>query len=142
MSAVLKIVDEHLGKGRDAPFELYLASERLTVRELIYRRVADEVDMIRRAAAQPRDNRHRTRSFLIRLDPSSAEARLNTGVSCPPGAPPPDLDAEMTAAEEAFRNHHFIMLLDDRQLTDLNEEIAVTAGNELVFLRLVPLVGG
>src|SRR5690348_6869326 len=74
MTALLKIVDEHFGKGRDPAFELRLASERITARELIRRRTAEEV-----AQVNQRQNDVRlgaTRSFLIRH--AAVEAKLNT----------------------------------------------------------------
>jgi hypothetical protein len=34
------------------------------------------------------------------------------------------------------------MLVDDRQIGDLDEPIVLTPDSEVVFLRLTPLVGG
>jgi len=136
MKAELKIVDEHFGKGRDSAFELRLASERITARALIRRRTAEEVAQVN----QRRNDVHlgTTRSLLIRH--TEAEAKLN--------APKPrptklfDETEEFQAAVRAFEQKRFIMLFDDRQIIDLDEEIAVTSTSEMIFLRLVSLAGG
>jgi hypothetical protein len=136
MTALLKIVDEHFGKGRDPAFELRLASERITARELIRRRTAEEV-----AQVNQRQNDVRlgaTRSFLIRH--AAVEAKLNTPKSRPIRLF--DEREEFEAAVRAFEQNRFVMLFDDRQITDLDEDITVTPTSEMVFLRLVPLVGG
>ncbi|ADU07018.1 hypothetical protein ML5_1481 [Micromonospora sp. L5] len=43
---------------------------------------------------------------------------------------------------DAFRRNAFVVLVDDRQVTDLGEKIHLHAGSRVTFLKLVPLVGG
>ncbi|MFI7320311.1 hypothetical protein [Streptomyces venezuelae] len=43
---------------------------------------------------------------------------------------------------EAFGRNGLLVLVGDRQVTDLDENIVLTSGTEVTFLRLVPLVGG
>lgn len=45
-------------------------------------------------------------------------------------------------ALDAFIRRSFLLLVDDRQVQSLDEQIRVDEGTEVVFLRLVPLVGG
>jgi hypothetical protein len=42
----------------------------------------------------------------------------------------------------AFGSNGFLVLVGERQLTDLDERVDLTASTEVTFLRLVPLVGG
>ncbi|MFJ3101296.1 hypothetical protein [Streptomyces sp. NPDC086835] len=42
----------------------------------------------------------------------------------------------------AFGSNGFLVLVGERQLTDLDERVDITASTEVTFLRLVPLVGG
>jgi hypothetical protein len=42
----------------------------------------------------------------------------------------------------AFKRNGFVVLVDDRQVTDLDEVLEVSADTEVSFVRLVPLVGG
>jgi hypothetical protein len=134
MAAVAKIVDEQLGKGRGPAIILRIASERVTARELILRRVADEV-----AVANSRQE-YPARSFLIRFDPTSVADTLSPAKR----TKPVHLDEaeEVEAALAAFTATRFVMLADDRQITDLDESIVLTPDSEVVFLRLTPLVGG
>ena len=45
-------------------------------------------------------------------------------------------------ALHGFERSHVIVLVDDRQVEALDEEIVLTPRTDVVFLRLVPLVGG
>lgn len=48
----------------------------------------------------------------------------------------------MRAALEAFERNGFILLVEDRQVETLEEEIRVRPDTQVTFLKLVPLVGG
>ena len=144
MQAVLKIVDECFGTGageRRPALELRLVSERITARDLIRRRVADEVETASRARSEHVAGHARTRSFLIPLDQDSPETRLNA-----PAKPRRlrlfDEQAEYARAIRAFEKHQFILLLDERQIDRLDDEVALTQDSEAVFLYLTPLIGG
>ena len=141
MVAILKIVDKQLGTIASDGFELHLASERLTARKLIERRVTDEVEIINEKRRKSRSGHDRTRSFLVRIDPTSTEKQLN--------APKPprrhiamNETAEIETAIKGFESNAFVMLFDDRQIEDLDAELTVTPNSEVVFLRMTPLVGG
>ncbi len=142
MGAVLTLVDEHFGRGRDDPFEIHLASERTTGRELIAKRVSDEIALLEARARSNSAAHERTRSFLVRFDPSSPEAQLNEAT--PRRSKPITYDEreEVAAAEAAFAANKFVMLFDDAQVEDLDQALTVTPTSELIFLRLVPLIGG
>ena len=43
---------------------------------------------------------------------------------------------------DAFRRNAFVVLVDDRQVTDLGEKVHLHAGSRVTFLKLVPLVSG
>lgn len=43
---------------------------------------------------------------------------------------------------EAFGRNAFVVLVDDRQVTELDEEVHLRMGSRVTFLKLVPLVGG
>lgn len=145
MQSVLKIVDECFGTGggdRRPALELRLASERISARELIRRRIADEVEAVNHRQAEYAAGHARSRSFLIPLDADSAEMRLN------PASARPIKRRAFVEAEEydraitAFEKNQFILLFDERQISDLDDAIAVTPNSEVVFLYLTPLIGG
>ncbi|MEU3602730.1 hypothetical protein ABZ714_29045 [Streptomyces sp. NPDC006798] len=113
--ALVTFVDETTSGDRSDGWGVEIAEERLALRELIRRRVFQEV----------------------------AEARAGSAVRPGPGSgPAPDPEAETAAALRAFERNGFLVLVAERQLTGLDDEVELRPGTEVVFLRLVPLVGG
>jgi hypothetical protein len=113
---------------------LELLTERVTVRELIRSRVYQEVTEYnaRQASAAPAPR--------SRLVPPSLEERMLNGEPQAPSRR--DWQAEYEKAVKAFERNGFLLLVGKRQLTDLDEEIELRPDSEVVFLKLVPLVGG
>jgi hypothetical protein len=57
-------------------------------------------------------------------------------------APPMTLEEVTTVALEGFRRNAFFLIVDGRQVTELDEVIPFSTTSEVRFLRLVPLIGG
>jgi hypothetical protein len=131
MATALTIHDEGTSGGRIRSFRLQLASERITVRELIERRVTQEVEQYN--SAQPE-------RFEGLVQPTGSERVLN-GYRLPKKRM---LDAAEQSAKaiEAFERSGFFLLVDDRQLDRLEDEIVVRPDTEVRFVKLVPLIGG
>ena len=131
MATALTVHDEGTSGGRIRSFKLHLAAERISVRELIERRVTQEVEEYNRA--QPE-------CFQGLVQPTDAERVLNGYRLRQKRA----LDAaeQRAKAVEAFERSGFFVLVDDRQLDRLEDEIAVRPDTEVRFVKLVPLVGG
>ncbi|WP_327634288.1 hypothetical protein OHB24_30425 [Kribbella sp. NBC_00482] len=53
-----------------------------------------------------------------------------------------DWEPQADRAIEAFGRNGFFVLVDDRQVTELDEELELTADSDIRFVRLVQLVGG
>ena len=53
-----------------------------------------------------------------------------------------DAERQFGQAVEAFGRNGFLVLVDDRQVTDLDARLDLRMGTEITFLKLVPLVGG
>ena len=112
MAASVRVVDEHFGASapvRRSACELRLASERVTPREIIRRRVESEVEDVNRAKAAHLEGHARTRSFLISLEAGSPEARLNGVLSSKHKPKLCDVEHEAQRALDAFQNRSFIM---------------------------------
>jgi hypothetical protein len=141
MAAILKMIDEHFGsdaRGRRPGGELRLISERVTPREIIRRRVEQEV-------AELNDTRRSsgiTRSFIVDLPSHSPEALLNGRLASKQPLILLDADVEADRALAAFQKGAFILLADDHQVEDLDAPITVGSDSEIVFLYLTPLKGG
>jgi hypothetical protein len=131
MEAALRIYDETPGAERRPATTLRLASERVTARDLIRRRVEQEV------AAY---NGAKDEVFQGLVQPSKSEQLLN-GFKLKMRRP---LDAEeqVGVALAAFEKNGFVLLFDDRQIDDLDEAVIVTPESFATFIKLTPLVGG
>jgi len=145
MQSVLKIVDECFGTGageRRPALELRLVSERITARDLIRRRIGDEVETANRQRAEYAAGHIRSRSFLIPLGKDAPEVKLNAPRARPARPRLFDENVEYDRAVKAFESHQFILLFDERQVDHLDDAIVVRPESEAVFLYLTPLIGG
>jgi hypothetical protein len=127
----LTVYDELTSGGRTNELTLEFLTERITVRELIRSRVYQEVTEYN--ARQPEH-------FRGLVQPTDAEQVLN-GYRLRQRRKI-DWQAQYDKAITAFRGNGFLVLVEDRQLTELDEGIELRAGTEVTFLKLVPLVGG
>jgi hypothetical protein len=133
MSTTLTIRDETTFSfgGDDVAFTLDVPAERLTVRELIRTRVYQEV----------RDyNLRQPEYFRGLVQPTDAERTLNGFKVRRRRTIDPEKQFER--AIESFYRNGFLVLIDDRQVEDLEDEIEVGPETTVTFLKLVPLVGG
>jgi hypothetical protein len=112
-------------------FALELPEPTLTVRELIRARVHEEV----RAHNESRPDR-----FLGLVQPTDTERDLN-GYRFRKRRPV-NWTKQAEVALAAFESNGFILLVNDRQVESLDEQVRVDPGSRITFLKLVPLVGG
>ncbi len=136
MPVTLTIRDETTAGQRLSELTLDGLSERITVRELIRSRVYQEVkDINVRAALLP--NRP---AFHALVQPSDAERELN-GYRL---KKPREIDwkKQFDVAVQAFEHKSFLILIDDKQATGLDEEFDIGPCSQVSFVKLVPLVGG
>ncbi|MFE0249746.1 hypothetical protein [Streptomyces sp. NPDC059010] len=128
---IVMFVDETTSGSRSDGWGLEIAEERLTVRELIRRRVFQEVaeynartPEVFQGLVQPRDAERVLNGYALRT-----ARRI-------------DPEAQTELALKAFAGNGFLVLVGDRQVTELDAEIELALGTEITFLKLVPLVGG
>ncbi|MGW7262437.1 hypothetical protein [Streptomyces sp. NPDC054842] len=129
--ATVTIVDETTSGDRGAGWGIEIAEERLTVGELIRRRVFQEVAEY---------NARRPRVFQGLVQPEDTERVLNGYALRTPRRVDPE--AQTALALKAFAGNGFLVLVGDRQVTGPDEEIDLAPGTEVTFLKLVALVGG
>ncbi|GHB17892.1 hypothetical protein GCM10010306_007600 [Streptomyces umbrinus] len=127
----MTFVDETTSGDRGAGWGLEIAEERLALRELIRRRVFQEVAEF---------NARTPEVFQGLVQPKDTERVLNGYALRTPRRIDPEVQTEL--ALKAFAGNGFLVLVGDRQFTDLDEEIELTLGTEVTFLKLVALVGG
>ena len=158
MTTLLDVYDEQRpGAERQLRHRLELPAARITGAELIRCRITADValhnaDVRRRAGAQSMESGgllERSDHWLV--TPGAVERALNGergGYGGGPGsrlAGGPDLvesEPLVKLALEAFARNGFFMIVDGRQVTDLDEVLTIEDDSAAVFLRLVQLVGG
>lgn len=130
MTATLTVRDETATGAVLHQRTLDFLDEHVTVRELITRRVQEEVREYNRAAERG--------VFVGLVQPTDAEAALN-GVRTRREV---SWKRQRDAALAAFLANGFFVLVGDRQVESLDERIHIGLGTEVSFVKLVPLVGG
>ena len=128
---MVTFVDETTSGDRGAGWGLEIAEERLALRELIRRRVFQEVAEF---------NARTPEVFQGLVQPKDTERVLNGYALRTPRRIDPEAQTEL--ALKAFTGNGFLVLVGDRQFTDLDDEIELALGTEVTFLKLVALVGG
>lgn len=118
----------------DVVYELVIEFDTptITAQELITRRVRTEVYTYNQKAEHAISN-----SLVI---PTEQERILNGKPAKPKRLIDPD--EQVKIAINAFKNNGFFILVDDEQITELDDEIVITPKTVINFIKLMPLVGG
>ncbi|WP_428662006.1 hypothetical protein [Runella sp.] len=128
----LSFLDESMVGAVINQLDIETQAPVLSVREIIELRVRAEVD---------RFNQQREQSYFNGLiAPVDAEKTLN-GYLLKPNQ---KIDAEKQyyIAVDAFQKNGFFMLINDKQVDDLNETFTLTPYTKISFVKITPLVGG
>lgn len=133
MHTQVTVRDELVFRVGRPPVEFVLGfpSDRMTVRELIGSRVAQEVAKF---------NDSPTECFQGLIQPTGAEQTLN-GYRVPRHHTI-DAGEQLQRALAAFERNGFILLVDDRQVERLDDLVILQPTTVVTFLKLIPLVGG
>ncbi|MEV4516614.1 hypothetical protein AB0K00_47650 [Dactylosporangium sp. NPDC049525] len=126
----VKIHDETAAGRVVSALELDVSGP-VRLRELIRLRVREEV---------ARYNARPVERFQGLVRPTAAEADLNGYRMATPARI--DWEQQADAALTAFDRNGFFVLVGDRQVEDLDEELTLDEAARVVFIRLVQLVGG
>ncbi len=125
------IRDEILGKGIQHELLLNLDIEFSTVKELIRERIHAEVNAY---------NTKQPEYFNSLIQPTNAEVTLN-GYRLK-AKRKMDVEEQCKLAFEGFKNNGYFLLINDNQVTDLEERVQIKEQMQLTFIKLTPLVGG
>lgn len=131
MVVALKIKDETPLGELISESTLQFPADRVSVKELIEQRVEKEVSQYNPSSAE------RLHGLV---QPAEFECELNeVGLR---KEKPIDVVEQKCIAVEAFNRNRFFLLVNDKQLTSLDDEILITPNTMVTFLKLVPLIGG
>ncbi|MCI4670344.1 MAG: hypothetical protein MRZ79_19560 [Bacteroidia bacterium] len=127
----INILDENFAGKILHEISLEINKDSYLLREIIDMRVREEVK---------RYNESLPKYFHGLVKPTDAEATLN-GYSID-GKRKIDAEKQVYVALNAFKRNAFFVLVDNKQVTDLDEEIDLLSERRISFVRLTPLVGG
>lgn len=128
---ILTINDATLGGDILNKITLDVFNEMITVRDLIAARVETEVNSY---------NKKLPEYFNGLVKPTDAEKTLN-GFKIK-SRKKIDVEKQTYVALDAFLSNGYFILIDDQQVTDLEQEILVSKTTTINFVKLTPLVGG
>ena len=133
MLTLLNVRDQStagLGKTEHM-FNVRVSADTISVRELIRRRVYQEVHEY---------NRRKPEFFHLLVQPGEAErTRYGFRMARPR---PIDPQEQFEKAIEGFERNGFVILVDGRQVEGLEAQFEARPETSVTFLKLVPLVGG
>ena len=128
---MVAVRDETTSGGAEHALTLEFLDERISARELIRARVFQEVSEFNarkpalfRGLVRPRDAEQTREGFRLRAPRAI------------------DWDEQFARALTAFQTNGFILIVDDRQVEDLDQMIDLRHDSSVSFLKLTPLVGG
>lgn len=131
MTATVTVYDESMSGEKTNALSLAFLTARVSARELIRCRVYEEVREYNlstpeyfRGLVQPADAERVLNGVRLRL-----RRRI-------------DWEKQYALAIQAFERNGFFLLVDDRQVERLDEEIDLKLATQVSFVKLVPLVGG
>lgn len=132
MSAIqLRIKDETFGGKILNEISISLASEHVTVKDIIAARVYQEVAEYNSKLPEIYNGLVKPETAEIALNGYKMRKRVKV-----------DAEKQVYTALDAFQNNGFFVLIDNRQAEDLDEEVLLTHDSTVSFIKLTPLVGG
>jgi hypothetical protein len=131
MPVTIHVWDEVIPGRRFSAEAVTVPQPEITTRELIRSRVQQEVE---------RHNQNQPGVFRGLVQPEESEQILN-GFRMKVQRTL-DWKVQFERACSSFDRNGFLILVDGRQVSDLDESIALRADSEVQFVKLVPLVGG
>jgi hypothetical protein len=125
------ILDEQLNGSITNQFEIEIENETISIQELIEKRVTQEVENY---------NNKLPEYYKGLVEPTDAEKTLN-GFKLTKRQLI-DTEKQVYVALEAFQKNSFFILVDNRQIEELNQEIKINKHSKISFVKLTPLIGG
>lgn len=126
-----RIFDAPLQGERAAAGWVRLDAGPAALRDLIRGRIQQEVE---------RYNQSLPETFQGLVQPEESEQILN-GFRMKTQRPL-DFEAQCRRAYASFEKNGFLVLVDGKQVTDLDARLDLREDSEIDFIKLVPLVGG
>lgn len=127
----VRLYDAPLHGARTAAGGILLDAGPATLRDLIRGRLQQEVERYNSALPE---------AFQGLVQPEESEQILN-GFRMKTKRPL-DCDVQCRRAFTSFEKNGFLVLVDGKQVTELDSQFDLHENSEIDFIKLVPLVGG
>lgn len=127
----IQIFDAVLHGERTAISGVRVDSGPVALREIIRQRLHQEVERYNRALPE---------IFQGLVQPEESEQILN-GFRMKTKRPL-DFETQCRRAYQSFERNGFLVLVDGKQITELDAPLHLREDSEVEFMKLVPLVGG
>jgi hypothetical protein len=144
----IEVRSQVFGGNQDSPsllpVFLNLLQEHLTVAELIQRTVEEQVRELLLQLLDAQQVHHALERHYLTTEEIVAQAQK--GAVRYPSKPSQisqiEVKAEVHRAIRAFEAGSYIILVNGQQVESLDEELTLSMNTKVIFLRLMPLVGG
>lgn len=125
------VIDEQLNGTVTNQFEIEIENKAITAKKIIETRVIQEVKNY---------NNKLPEYYNGLIEPSEGEKTLN-GIRLKKKKLI-DPEKQVYVALDAFQKNTFFILVDNKQIEDLHQEIMLTEHSKISFVKLTPLIGG
>jgi|SRR5579859_3923314 len=144
---IVEVRSRIVGANAELPtVEVEVVPEQLTASQLISRTVAAQIRELEQGYQLDHERvlRALQRQYLTdpELHEQANQGRIGLPSAMPPVIQPIDVQQETAKAVDAFRRKTFLILVDGKQVDQLDETVILTQSSKIVFMRLTPLVGG
>jgi hypothetical protein len=139
MSSTLTISGKVLGRTKPLfqNWSISLSSPSLTLKDLILHIVLEEIEAFR--------IRQQERRLVKVLSPEEIRQGVQRGKIDMGGQEiisAVDVEAAIENAWQSFADGFYFVFIDDKQIETLDSLVNLNDNSEVIFLRLIPLVGG
>lgn len=125
------VKDQTIGGVGVNQINLSFENDLITVKDLIIRRVRKEVEIYNRKVATP---------YTGLVVPDKIERVLNKKINSNKNWV--DFEKQSYVALDGFTKNQYFVIINDKQVENLEEEINLALVKEVEFIKLTPLVGG
>ncbi len=130
MNTVL-IKDQTFGGDSTNQISLQFEDDLITVKDLIISRVRKEVEICNKQATTP---------YFGLVIPDRVEKVLNKQSKLQKKAI--DFEKQSYIALDAFIKNQFFVIINDKQVENLEDTVNLSTVKEVEFIKITPLVGG
>ena len=137
----ITIAEEVIGQGIMDTIEVNLPMDKLTVKDIITAKVEVTVNSINKDPSVVKSNHHFSSDEEKRLNQQLLEKKdkeLKKRIE----SLKLDAEKETYVALEAFQNNMFFIIIDEKQYSDLEEQVVITHKSQVKFIKLTQLQGG